>query len=198
MNAAMQSSVSAMGMLRAASWPCHQDLERRLDVSARFGDRKSYAAHIAGMWGFCAPFEAALGRSGLAAVLTDYASRRKLPLLTRDLQALGLSPAALPICEQLPECQDTAAAFGCLYVFEGASLGGQALLPLVANRLGLQPAHGAAFLASYGDQVTGMWRRFGAALEEWCESPERRATAVAAAVSTFECLGAWLCRTVPR
>ncbi len=187
-----------MGILRAASWPCHQRLERRLGISARFGDRASYGAHIAAMWGFCAPFEAKIERLGLGDVLADYASRRKVPLLTRDLQVLGVSCAELPTCENLPECDDATAAFGCLYVFEGASLGGQALLPLVSARLGLTPGHGAAFLASYGDQVTGMWRRFGAALEEWCISPARRAAAAAAAVSTFDCLGDWLCGPASR
>jgi heme oxygenase len=68
------------------------------------------------------------------------------------------------------------------------------LLPLVQKRLGLDAANGAAFLASYGDNVVPMWRAFGAALDAWCAAPERRARAAAAAVATFDSLEQWLCR----
>jgi len=48
--------------------------------------------------------------------------------------------------EALPACEDTASAFGCAYVLEGATLGGRTLLPLVEARLGLTAASGAEVL----------------------------------------------------
>jgi heme oxygenase (biliverdin-IX-beta and delta-forming) len=186
-----------MAVLRTATWPIHQKLEKRLDVKRRFGTLASYRRHLESMWGFCASLERRVAAGSVTEALADYESRRKLSLLTQDLQALGASSGELdrlPRCETLPECDEPAAALGCLYVLEGATLGGQTLLPLVQQRLGLNAANGAAFLASYGDNVVPMWRAFGAALDAWCEAPERRARAAAAAVETFGSLEQWLCR----
>lgn len=188
--------MGAMAALRAATWPAHQQLERRLDVKARFADSSAYCAYLRKMWGFCAALEARLDAQQFGAALPDYERRRKLPLLARDLSALGIAAEAvarLPRCDRLPHCADTSAAFGCAYVLEGATLGGRTLLPLVGMRLGLTAQHGASFLASYGDQTALKWRSFGAALDAWCMHAERTAAAVAAAVSTFESLQYWLC-----
>lgn len=185
-----------MACLRRATWPAHQRLEKRLDVRSRFATLGAYVEHLRGLWGFCAGLEARIPAATIGALLADYPARRKLPLLTRDLESLGI-PAAelggLPRCTALPDCTDAAAAFGCLYVFEGATLGGQTLLPLVAARLGCDAARGAAFLASYGDAVGAMWQRFGAALDAFCVDRERRASAEEAATATFAALEAWLC-----
>jgi heme oxygenase len=185
-----------MASLRHATWPAHQQLERRLDVKARFADTAAYRAYLEKMWGFCATIEARLDAQVFGAALADYDQRRKLPLLARDLSALGLAPEAvalLPRCGGLPHCADTSVAFGCAYVLEGATLGGRTLLPLVGSRLGLSAQHGAGFLASYGDQTAVKWRSFGAALDAWCIPAARTAVAVAAAVATFESLQHWLC-----
>jgi heme oxygenase len=188
--------MSAMAELRDATGHSHQRLERRLDVKRRFSDLAAYREHLQHMYGFCAGLERRLAQPALSAALTDYAERRKLPLLRRDLVALGIGSAVLaglPSCETLPECAETAEALGCLYVLEGATLGGQTLLPMVRARLGLTADTGAAFLASYGDEVSTMWQRFGGAVDAWCATPERSARAAQAAVASFEALEAWLC-----
>jgi len=193
----LATNMSAIAELRAATWPIHQRLEKRLDVKHRFSLLASYRTYLESMWGFCDALERRAAKALVADALGDYESRRKLPLLTQDLLALGASAddlQRLPRCETLPECEEPAAALGCLYVIEGATLGGQTLLPLVHKRLGLDAANGAAFLASYGDEVGPMWRAFGAALDAWCAAPERRARAAAAAVRTFGALEQWLCR----
>jgi heme oxygenase len=186
--------MSAMAELRTATWPSHQRLEKRLDVKSRFSDVISYRQHLEKMWGFCSAIERQIGAPVFGEALADYEKRRKIPLLSRDLMALGLdSPALgrLPHCETLPDCGDAAAAFGCVYVIEGATLGGRTLLPLVQGRLGL--TSGTAFLASYGTEVGTMWRAFGVALDAWCDAPERRFRATQAAVATFTSLDGWLC-----
>src|SRR5271165_819045 len=155
--------MSAIAELRSATWPCHQRLEKRLDVKARFTAADAYRAHLERMWGFCAAIEQRLGRHTFGAALGDYEKRRKVPLLTQDLMALGADGGAvmrLACCESIPECPDPAAAFGCVYVLEGATLGGRTLLPLVQSRLGLTAERGAAFLASYGEDVATMWHDF--------------------------------------
>ena len=188
--------MSAIAGLRVATWASHQKLEKRLNIKARFSDLDSYRSHLQQMWGFCAGLEQHLGPDSFDQALDDYDSRRKLPLLTQDLLSLGVSDATvacLARCDSLPDCTDPAAAFGCAYVLEGATLGGRMLLPLAEERLGLTPTQGAAFLASYGERVTPMWRLFGTALDAWCSSPPRQARAAVAAVSTFDALDAWLC-----
>jgi heme oxygenase len=188
--------MSAIAALRSATWPEHQRLEKRLDVKARFSETCGYRSHLEKMYGFCAAIEFELGQDPFGAALGDYEKRRKLPLLTRDLIALGAESATvtrLPRCGTIPRCPDPAAAFGCVYVLEGATLGGRTLLPLVQSRLGLNAANGAGFLASYGEDVTSMWREFGSSLDAWCGPPERRLRAAAAAVATFASLADWLC-----
>ena len=110
--------------LRAATWPSHQRLEKRLDVKARFRELRAYRAHLEKMWGFCAHIEQSLAPGSFGVALPDYESRRKLPLLTQDLAALGGDggcTAALARCRSLPARWDTAAALGCVYVLEGAA-----------------------------------------------------------------------------
>jgi heme oxygenase len=186
----------AIAALRSATWPSHQRLEKRLDVKARFSNIGAYREHLEKMWGFCAALERQVAPGALADALPDYPSRRKLPFLTRDLLALGKdsdSIAKLAHCVGLPACPDTARAFGCVYVLEGATLGGRTLLPLVESRLGITAQTGASFLASYGENVPSMWRAFGAALDAWCIGPEQTAAAARAAVDTFDALEIWLC-----
>jgi heme oxygenase len=187
--------MSTTAGLRAATWASHQRLEKRLDVKARFSSYAAYRDHLEHMWGFCAALEGNVEAS-LRGVLADFDSRRKLPLLSRDLIALGSNRAAvdaLPLCPGLPRCEDAAASFGCLYVIEGATLGGRTLLPMVQSRLGLTAENGASFLASYGDAVGIMWRGFGAALDACCSAQEDRDRAASTATATFGALDHWLC-----
>jgi heme oxygenase len=188
--------MSAMDGLRAATWPAHQRLERRIDFRSRLASVASYRGHLERMWGFYAALEPQLRAVIYPEHLADYEQRLKLPLLERDLRSLGLADAALgqlPRCPLTPRCADPAAAFGCAYVLEGATLGGRSLMPSVEARLGLSASHGAAFLASYGAAVTEMWRSFAAALDRYCAGAQQQARAAAAAIDTFTRLEAWLC-----
>lgn len=187
--------MSTIAGLRAATWASHQRLEKRLDINARFANRATYRAHLEHMWGFCSVLESRVEHP-LRGVLADIDSRRKLPLLTRDLIALGVDPEdidGLPRCSGLPTCEDAAESFGCLYVMEGATLGGQTLLPLAAKRLSVTATEGASFLASYGEAVSSMWRTFGQALDAYCAEPADQTRAASAAVATFISLDRWLC-----
>jgi heme oxygenase len=195
-NFAPAEPLRAMHTLRSATWPSHQRLEKRLEIKRRFSDLNAYRAHLERMWGFCAPLEQQLDQLIVAEALEDYESRRKLPLITQDLVSIGassISVESLPQCAAVPQCADTASAFGCLYVLEGATLGGRTLLPLAQSLLGVTAQSGARFLASYGQEVTVKWHRFGAALNAWCCTLERETSAAAAAVATFNGLEGWLC-----
>jgi heme oxygenase (biliverdin-IX-beta and delta-forming) len=195
----MKMGGGALDELRAATVHCHRRLEKRLDVAHRFSSAATYRDYLEVMFGFYAPFERSLTSHPVRRLLADFDARCKSALLFHDLHALGVSAdsiAALPQCTRLPQCHDEAAALGSLYVLEGATLGGQVLLPLVERRLRLSRESGASYLGSYGYDVQTMWKRFGAVLESWCVDGGRRAIAAAAAVTTFESLESWLCGNV--
>jgi heme oxygenase len=195
-NSAPSEPLRAIATLRSATGVSHKRLEKRLEIKRRFAHLSAYRVHLEKMWGFCAALEQQLGPQVFGDALDDYESRRKLPLLTQDLIAIGasdVSVASLPQCTAVPNCRETAAAFGCLYVSEGATLGGRTLLPLAQAQLGLTAQRGGRFLASYGEEVSSKWHRFGMALDSWCCTPERQARAAQAAVATFDALEVWLC-----
>jgi len=181
--------------LRKATERAHQRLERRVDVKSRFANPLAYKKYLALTYGFCAGIEQQLSAEFFGAALPDYESRRKLPLLTRDLALQGVTAEDLhliPICPNLPTSSDISVGFGSLYVLEGATLGGRTLLPLVESRLGLTASSGAAYLASYGNQTSERWQEFSAAIDAWCRPPERFARAARSAVETFTALERWL------
>jgi heme oxygenase len=181
--------------LRKATERAHQRLERRIDVKTRFANAVAYKGYLGLMYGFCAGIEVQLSPQLPGAALPDYESRRKLPLLVRDLAHQGIESDALhlvPHCPGLPVCIDVATVFGCLYVIEGATLGGRTLLPLVESRLGCTASSGAEYLASYGDKTSERWQVFCVAIDAWCRPPERFARAARAAIETFTALEQWL------
>jgi heme oxygenase len=185
-----------MSELRTATWPSHQRLEKRIDFKQWLVTATAYRAYLEKMWGFYAAIEPQLASGVFRDWLADYDLRRKVPLIERDLLALGADSTAvslLPRCQSVPSCNDPVSAFGCAYVLEGATLGGKTLMPLVESRLGLSARHGAAFLASYGEAVEEKWRSFGEALNRCCLGDPDRARSAEAAAATFSALEHWFC-----
>ncbi len=102
--------------------------------------------------------------------LSDLAQRRKAHLLQTDLASLaGLAhDAPVPAGVDPPVVASRPAVLGCLYVTEGATLGGRELgrrLEPVLGPLGLPEPEGRRFLLSYGARQGAMWRQFCAVLE---------------------------------
>jgi len=187
---------SASLELRKATRLSHERLERRVDIKSRFSHRAAYIEHLKRLWGFYASFEAALDPKLFEGTLADLDRRWKCPLLKQDIEFLDPVSGVLdglPTCSTVPVCRDTSQAFGCLYVLEGATLGGQALLKLAANSLGVSRFNGAAYLASYGEDVAEMWSRLRVAIDRWCNTDARLHRAVESATLTFDCIADWLC-----
>lgn len=170
-------------------------LEKRLAIKDRFADRSAYGAHLARLFGFYVVAEPQW--QALAAVaINDYPARCKTLWLADDLARLGYTAEAiahLPRCAGVPVFDDSAATLGAVYVLEGATLGGQILLPLAQRRLALTAHSGAAYFASYGAQVRPMWQQFGRMLEAYCDTPDKVERAATAAQATFIALEQWLC-----
>ena len=124
----------------------HQHLEAQLGLLNPGLDVHRYLRVLETFYGFYVPVEADVTRRAAAELPLGFPLRARAELIERDLLALGLSPAdiaALPLCSDRPELSCVEDLAGCLYVLEGACLGGQVLSPLLHRRLGLTKGSGA-------------------------------------------------------
>ena len=175
----------------------HQRLEGNLNILARFNSAQGYKLLLEQFYGFYRPLEMHLGSVMCPpGFLANFTARRKTPLLEKDLLFLDLPERelrALPQCQKLPTVESEAQAFGCLYVLEGATLGGQIISKYVADKLGYESERGATFFMSYGAEVRAMWCGFCQALREYATAHDADDEIVAAAVDTFDKFDQWLC-----
>ena len=184
---------SIMDRLKAETRPQHEAMERRVDLGEQTRDAGAYGDLIEAFYGFYAPLEDALSRiDGLEHAGVNLDERRKTGRLEQDLRALGRESAAAAKCEDLPDVRGLPEAFGCLYVLEGATLGGQIIRRHVADRLGLDAQNGCGFFSSYGDRVGEMWNSFRQALMQYAADAEIQDRIVAAAQDTFAKFDDWL------
>ena len=181
-------------LLRDATRELHEDAEQTL-APLLVGDAVTLAsvrAALRALYGFHAPLEARLG----AAAAAPFPAMDRAARIARDLAALGDGPgdiAGLPRCADLPVVDGAASAAGCLYVIEGAQLGGQVIARELAGRLGIGPANGAGFFAGDGAAaVAARWRLVLRWIEAVGAAPGRAAEMVRSARATFDSLSRWL------
>lgn len=183
----------------------HARIERRVPLLHPDLHIDRYRAFLESMFGFYQPFEDALASFPWQRAGMDFDRRRKTHLLIDDLRRLGhddASLASLRRCHDLPCPADLLEALGCLYVVEGATLGGRILVRNVQRALGLTHVSGCAFLTSYGNAVDCMWRSFGEALVRVVQDtaepgPMAPPGMVTAARDTFARLERWLASARP-
>ena len=108
--------------------------------------------------------------------------------LAVDLKAL----ARLPCCDRLPRLETIPEALGCLYVLEGATLGGKIITEHLKKVLPLDESRGCSFFNSYGDDVGRMWSSFLGILRRHCEKHGDADVVVQSACQTFACLDWWI------
>ena len=186
---------SVLAALKRETRAAHEAIERVVDVPASFSCQHRYRELLGRFYGFHAAWE-----EQAEAAIADPAfcrPRRKLPLLVRDLVALGLGDrvGSLPICPSVAPMRTRAAAIGSMYVLEGSTLGGTLLAKAAERRLGLSAAAGCAYFRSYGPNVGPMWKSF-CLYAEGAVAPSEHEAAVDSALSTFASLQGWLCERV--
>jgi heme oxygenase len=180
--------------LRDETRTAHEQIERDLALDSCLSSIEAYRSLLERFYGFHAAWEAAA-----APVIADpgfFDTRRKVPVLEKDLLALGHSPATiarLPLCPGASAARTLEEALGAFYVLEGSTLGGQQIAREVARRLGLDGSSGCAYFGCYGAAIGAMWSAFRTRLET-AASPSGGDAIVASAARTFEALRAWLCR----
>ena len=179
--------------LKRETAAAHQCLEAQLGLLDPSLDVHRYRRVLETFYGFYVPVEMDVAR--LAAVEPlGFPLRARAELIARDLLALGLSPAdlaALPLCRERPELSCVEDLAGCLYVLEGACLGGQVLSPLMHRRLGLAKGSGAAFFAGDEERTLPRWATIVAWLDGLPRTGASTAKIISAATATFSAFARW-------
>ncbi len=188
--------------LKEATGSRHAALESRLPLLDAGMSRASYLQFLRLFWGYYEPLETQLrALPHWNSMGFDYAERHKTPRLVQDLHALGETPDAiegLARCQRLPALASPGQLLGCLYVIEGATLGGQIITRRLEANLGLTPLTGAAFFDGYGARTGGQWKAFCAMLRANAGEGGRQDDILSSANQTFETLGQWLFPTTRR
>ena len=188
------ASVPVLERLRSETRPHHDAIETAINLTSATLTLGSYRHTLARFHGFYRPLEVGMqAAGGWADHGFAVGARWKTSLLEADLRSLGVNdPAALPVCTDLPPHANLAAAFGCLYVLEGATLGGQIINRALEKSLGITPQAGSAFFHGYGERTGTMWRAFRAALTAFAVTPCDQDEVVEAAKDTFSKLHRWV------
>ena len=186
--------------LKEATRSRHTALESRLPLLDTHLARNAYHEFVHLFFGYYEPLEKKLmAQPCWESIGFDYAERRKTPRLTADLMALGDSAETvqgLARCQNLPVLSNPGQVLGCLYVIEGATLGGQIISRHLETALGLGATSGASFFSGYGPQTGSRWKAFCAMLEANAgrdgNDHNHDRDIVDSARQTFETLGLWL------
>jgi heme oxygenase len=173
----------------------HQRLEAQLGLLEPQLSVDRYCHVLQTFYGFYAPVEVRLARLAAAGSPLSFPLRERSVLIENDLRALGMSPrelAELPRCEKVPrlECSENLA--GCLYVLEGACLGGQMIAAVLRRHLGIARESGASFFVGDGPATSARWRIVLMWLEGMVETGARSEPIVASARDCFLTLSRWV------
>jgi len=180
--------------LKRETGAVHQHLEAQLGLLGPGLDVHRYLRVLETFYGFYVPVEIDVTRLAAAELPLGFPLRARAELIERDLLALGLSPAdlaALPLCSDRPELSCVEDLAGCLYVLEGACLGGQVLSPLLHRRLGLAKGSGAAFFAGDEEGTLPRWTVIVAWLDGLPRTGASTAKIISAASATFDAFARW-------
>ena len=198
-DAATAQGIGLLVRLRAETRAEHDAIEHALNLTDGRLTLEGYRQRVEQFYGFYKPLEERmLVREGWISPWLDINERVKTPLLAADLKALGSAPAAaLPLCGNLPGLEGPPECFGCLYVLEGSTLGGQVISRHLREKLNVTPGAGGLFFDGYGHRTGLMWQQFRLALTGFCgitgitDITDTQDRVVTAARLTFETLRHW-------
>jgi heme oxygenase len=173
----------------------HNRTESAVDLQRQLQSLAGYQGMLARFYGLYQPLEELL-KTEPAFPSNERPRLIKTGLLERDLAVLGMTSqelAALPVCRDLPLIDTAAASYGCLYVLEGATLGGQIVRREVAQRFPSLGETICRFFNPYESQTGRMWTDFCSDLSSFVAAQRATEDAIiAAAKATFACFERWL------
>ena len=141
----------------------HRRLETRLGLLDPNLSLDGYRRILELFFGFYAPVEAGIARLAQSDVAPEFPLQTRAGLIESDLCSIGLTRlevAGLPRCAHLPRLSSQEDLAGCLYVLEGACLGGQFIAPVLRGRLGVAKGSGASFFIGDAEGTRARWGVF--------------------------------------
>jgi heme oxygenase (biliverdin-IX-beta and delta-forming) len=192
---------SILSRLRLETRGEHDAVERVLGLMGSALTRDVYLERLAQFYGFYGPLEAALqarcalphdrnveATCPIAALLPRL---NKTALLRQDLRHLRANTKHLPLCAALPPTQTLAQVLGCVYVMEGATLGGRLITLHVQATLGITPTTGGSFFEGYASDTAKMWQAMRQQLVSGAVDVQTEDAIVVSAMATFSSLRHW-------
>jgi heme oxygenase len=173
----------------------HERLEATLGLFEPEFSIHRYVQVLQIFHGFYAPVEASLLRLTAVAPPLGFPLRARSELIESDLLALGSSRrelAELPRCSNLPRLSCPEDLAGCLYVLEGACLGGQVIAPTLRQRLGVDKDTGASFFVGDAEATSARWILVLTWLDALVCAGARSDEVAASACATFLTLARWV------
>ena len=189
----LAQSAGILARLRAETRAAHFAIEQTLPLTDEALTLERYTQRLKQFYVFYQPVEAQLlqGSDTLAEWL-NVQERCKTQFLRGDLNALGYTSAgSLPLCRKLPVLASAAERFGCMYVLEGSTMGGQLITRHIRDRLGIRAESGGRFFNAYGDRTGAMWHQFKAAITAFAAESDEHELIINSAQATFETLRHW-------
>jgi heme oxygenase len=172
----------------------HRRLEAQFELLDPEVSIERYRRVLQTLLGFYDPVEAGLARLLASRPAPGFSLQARARLIELDLTSLGMSGrelAELPRCAELPSLSCTEELAGCLYVLEGACLGGKVIAPVLQRRLGVAKGTGASFFTGDPAGTAARWTAFLAWLERLVSAGAQSEEIVASARSTFLAFAQW-------
>lgn len=177
--------------LRSETRPQHEALEQQAFNQALTAGTLTapITMHfLAKMYGFLAPYEAALQQHAAAfAPAWEIVARRRAYLILKDLERSEANPG-LPWCPAMPPLHTWLQLLGAMYVVEGSTLGGQ----VITRQLAGADIPLRAYFTGYGTLTGPRWKAFCQLLSEAAPATSDQDQIVASARLTFNQLDQWI------
>ncbi len=187
--------------LREATAALHLRVEEQLHLLDPDLTLDRYRGLLRAFYGYYEPLEPRMAAAAATTPPLGFALVRRTPLIERDLTALGASQedlAALQRCAELPTITLPATLAGCLYVVEGAALGGQVISKALKRQFGMSEHNGASFFAGEGPRTASRWTAVLGWIEALAAAQRCGDTIIEAACETFGTIASWFEREQER
>lgn len=165
MNQALQSAdINPLDALKNQTFTLHKALEKRLAFPETFASKTRYADVLILFYVFQRQF-ALDSEKFQSQVASQFAltKRQRLPLIEHDMQQLSVELVDISQFAAL-HLTSLDEFYGCLYVNEGSTLGGNIIQAEMLKIHGESALNWTHYLNPYGQDMMPMWQSFRAAL----------------------------------
>jgi len=160
------SNSDPLEILKCRTRALHNALEKRLAFPDNFVSRSDYSQVLTLFYLFQRQLAFYTRIYELQVVEQFLLPRRnRLPLVEQDMHRLAIPPVSMEGYGRL-QLQSLDEFYGCLYVSEGSTLGGNMIQAVMLEIHGESALDWTQYLNPYGQQMLPMWQSFRSALRE--------------------------------